>query len=227
MKKIIDVGAMYGYPVAAIFNPWRPDVLIPDSYAQVEKEIEAADFLCFGGGQDIHPSLYGHMNVASNAPILSIRDRTERSIFELCVHYRKPMLGICRGSQFLCAMAGGALIQHVDGHALGGTHNIMTIDGHSIPITSTHHQMMFPNKTEHTLIAWLEKPIEQSGRLWDHKKMTMPNPFKDPEIVYFPRVKALCIQGHPEYQAVMSPAQLYTRQLVEKYLLTGPVMEAA
>lgn len=38
------------------------------------------------------------------------------------------MVGICRGAQFLNVMAGGKMIQHVEGHAIHGTHEIVVTD---------------------------------------------------------------------------------------------------
>ena len=50
------------------------------------------------------------------------------------------IIGVCRGAQFLCAFAGGKLIQHMTGHH--GDHSITTVDGRVYQSSSDHHQLM-------------------------------------------------------------------------------------
>lgn len=231
--KIIDIGAVFHHPVASIFKSWKPIVIAPHTLEECEKEVPSADMICFGGGADVSPALYGQPDM--NGVIggcIAARDRFERSVFEIAIHYRIPMLGICRGSQFLCVMSGGQLFQHINGHGLAGTHTITTLEGFSIDMTSTHHQMMYPGAAQHELLGW----CEPNGKLfigarWHQAKMPLVDAFyKAQEVVYFPKTNALCIQGHPEYLPENHPAQVYTRQLVEQKLFGTRVvinMEAA
>ena len=108
----------------------------------VVDSIYAAQVLCFTGGADVSPSLYGedkHPRTSVNA----IRDEEEVAIYKFALNRRIPMVGICRGAQFLHIMNGGSLYQDVDNHAIYGTHEAIDIlTQEVVDVTSTHHQMM-------------------------------------------------------------------------------------
>jgi len=108
----------------------------------VVKKIEGADLIQFTGGEDVSPCLYGQKKHPKTRNNLE-RDKREAIIFGLAIKNNIPMAGICRGGQFLNVMCGGELWQDVDGHAKGGTHEVIDlITGDSFRATSTHHQMM-------------------------------------------------------------------------------------
>jgi GMP synthase-like glutamine amidotransferase len=190
----LDVGSMFGMPTAEVFEGTNTTVLRPQTSDALMVALDKADMVGFGGGADIHPSLYGCKNVASgvgHGP--SVRDRVEEHIFRRCVDDGIPMFGICRGAQFLCAMSGGKLVQDVTGH--GGDHTLNSFNGLMMPITSTHHQMMYPWDVPHDLIAWTANKSQR----YIHDIPNYTQPDKDPEIVFFPRTGAFAVQGHPEW----------------------------
>lgn len=163
------------------------------------KELESIDLLIFTGGEDVSPSFYNetpHYTTHSNMD----RDMFERTIFNMAFEFRIPMIGICRGSQFLTVMSGGKLVQNVENHAIGGTHPLF-IPNQTIPlaeITSTHHQMMYPFNTLHVLLCVSKK---RSSFYNMNERVTLKNFMIDeePEIVFYPETAVLAIQGHPEY----------------------------
>jgi GMP synthase-like glutamine amidotransferase len=216
--RYLDVGSTFGMGAGATFDPWRAQGIIPRIMNDVDKYLPVVDLVVFGGGQDVHPSLYGHKNVASYVPDKpGHRDMFEKEVFSRALELKKPMFGICRGAQLVCALSGGVLIQDVRGHA--GTHPIETNDGRTIAMTSVHHQMMYPKGTEHELIAWAKR--RSHAYRWDGKD-NLPEDFDEPEIVYFKATDALGIQGHPEFfRSPMDAGVIYTRELVNKYLLNG------
>ena len=246
MLKIIDVGTKFGNGVSEIFTPWGATIVHPNKLGDVQAHLHDAAFVCFGGGQDVHPSMYGHRNVASQCgDTKSLRDLWEYEVFKMCMKMDKPMFGVCRGSQFLCAMAGGALIQDIGyGHGSDG-HILETKDGRKIPMTTTHHQMMWPfilPADQYELLAWIpvlqDTTINHSDEEIDriinkivgkkrqrnysydalHLKIVIPD--KEPEIVWFPKIKALACQGHPEYYPDLNCESVqYVRDLVEQHLL--------
>lgn len=174
----------------------------------------------FRGGDDIHPSLYGEKRAPESfAPgLMSLRDSYESRMYRFAAEKGIPMLGICRGSQFLCAMNGGKLVQHVNSHGIAGTHPIITIDGRFFEATSTHHQMMYPWPIKsHKLIAWA------APRRSDVYVMNINDRRDDiiaePEVVLFPKTRSLGIQGHPEYLTQTHPYTVYCNELVKEYLL--------
>lgn len=199
MFKLLDIGAAYGFPVGNLF----PNAALLRAYKPREYEamVPAADLVMFGGGSDIHPSIYGCEDVGSGVGIgPSNRDKFEIDIFKLAKELGKPMIGICRGAQFLCAMNGGKLVQDVTGH--GATHAVTASDGDVFLITSTHHQMMYPWDVEHELLSWSNNRSKEY--LHDIPDYIQHN--CDPEAVYFPEGRCLAVQGHPEWMAPTSAA---------------------
>lgn len=213
MINVLDIGSLYGFPTSDVFPRKAVNVMVPRTPDDLIEQLDRADLVCFGGGADIHPSLYGCDNVASHCDDRpSKRDRMERSVFLSALAANKPMFGICRGAQFLCAMAGGKLIQDVTAH--GHYHPLTTFDGKTIIMSSTHHQMMWPNEVPHTLIAWtpnLSREYFHSIKDYSQNKV-------DPEVVYFPTIHALAVQGHPEWMDPDSNGVRETRRWVREYL---------
>jgi gamma-glutamyl-gamma-aminobutyrate hydrolase PuuD len=178
---------------------------------EVVSRVSQADLVLFTGGSDVSPFLYGE---SPNARTFSDfhRDRFEQNVFKTAVEDELPMLGICRGAQFLTVMNGGKLYQDVTDHAVGGGHSITTIDGQTFQATSTHHQMMKPWDVEHKLIAWSTEPRSRHYQGGEGKIHDAPE--REPEIVFYPKTRSLAIQPHPEYMPFDAPFVGYVRQLV-------------
>jgi GMP synthase-like glutamine amidotransferase len=103
-----------------------------------------ADLVVFSGGSDVDPQLYGekpHKSTFFDAK----RDDIDMRLYLMCLENGIPMLGICRGAQFLHVMNGGKLFQDVDGH--NGSHSMHDImnNKHIEKVSSCHHQMVMPN----------------------------------------------------------------------------------
>jgi putative glutamine amidotransferase len=219
--KILDLGAHFHYPIRQLFDPWVWDKkaeIIKLSYIHnLDGEIvKDCDLICFGGGADIHPDLYGHKNVGSQVGDgLSRRDIFERYLFEYALELKKPILGICRGAQLVCALSGGKLIQDVGSNHCY-PHNLEFLNRDSLKIASTHHQMMYlPEKLENVKILAWTKPLSER---YVHDIENFVKPAIEPEIVLFPN-RVLAIQGHPEYQNPLHETPTYCRQLIETLLL--------
>lgn len=182
------------------------------------------DALVIWGGEDISPSIY-HDTVDRHtyAPAQpSRRDVVEISACEAAIARGIPIIGVCRGAQLVCALAGGRLIQHVNGH--GGSHMMETNDGQSIRTTSVHHQMMYPFEVEHVLLAWASPSrsnVYEVGTSTIGKDDIDMEGKPEPEVVWFPGIKALAIQGHPEF--VSNPdtneSVQYCLSKVDQYIL--------
>src|SRR5690606_21563822 len=126
------------------------------------------------------------------------------------------LIGICRGSQLLCALhPDGKLVQHQANPA--HHHEMLTHDGRCLVITSSHHQAQYPfdmDKEDYKLLAWTTdtSPFHLDG---NEKEM---NPQKECEIVFYPRTRALAIQGHPEWMDMQSDTVTYLRQMLNNHL---------
>lgn len=178
---------------------------------------EKLDLIIFWGGEDISPSLYNERNTHSMANnYLSKRDAYETYVYKLAKEKQIPMLGICRGAQLLCALNGGRLWQHVENH--GHAHEIrLTETNELLKVTSTHHQMMRPTKEM--------KVLGVSAKVLSPMKYNENGAYNteedEAEIVFIPQVRALCIQGHPEYTEPTSEFSRLTKDLIHKHLLSG------
>ena len=193
MKKIYVVGGWYDYA------SWINDHVLVD-------KVEDADIVLFTGGEDVDPSLYGkekHYTTFSNLS----RDLEEKEIFEK-VRPDQVCCGICRGSQLMCVLNGGLLVQNCTNHALGYTHTIHNNE-HMFDITSTHHQMQYPynmsSKYYDVLYFANHRSDNYEGDGIDPEPILR---YGEPEIVLYHRPnkpKCLAIQGHPEMMRKDAP----------------------
>lgn len=185
--------------------------------------IEEADLVIFTGGEDITPMMYGEQQHITTE-VNKNRDLREAVAYVKAISLNKPVLAICRGSQFVTVMNGGKLIQNVHNHAQSRGH--MITDGEvSLRVTSTHHQMMFPfnlNEDDYKLIAWSRNRIsdayETGFGLYSKEQVPV-----EPEVVYYPKTNTLAVQYHPEYMKSDDPAVDYTKELICKYLFNGKI----
>mgnify|MGYP003493613513 FL=1 len=183
------------------------------------EELEELDsVLILHGGQDISPSIYNaKVNPFTHASEEIVgRDKTEVDLAKRAIELGIPIYGICRGAQLVCALAGGTLVQHTNDHAKGG-HLVINNDGKEFGTTSCHHQMMNPWSVEHDLIAW----AAPSRSKFYMGQTTNEHIFMDvePEVVMFPKIKALAVQGHPEWMDSKHPFVKYNLDLIKEKLL--------
>ncbi|MCL6648946.1 MAG: gamma-glutamyl-gamma-aminobutyrate hydrolase family protein [Chloroflexi bacterium] len=91
--------------------------------------LEAFDGLLLSGGGDINPARYGQSPDPRTAHVDDRRDEFELALARAALHRDLPVLGICRGFQLLNVVAGGTLLQHVEGHQHGGQHPVTVLAG--------------------------------------------------------------------------------------------------
>ena len=188
-----------------------------------EKDMTETDSaLVVWGGADISPKLYNHPQSRTTWPS-ETRDDVEWAAMKQAVKLGIPIIGVCRGAQMLCALAGGYLIQDVSNHA-GSGHYVETYDGHMLLVNSLHHQMLAIEDTEHELLAWSAPNRSQRYIYKDDLEWAPPKDFKEPEFVHFPTVKGLAVQWHPEMMAPDAPAtQFVLKEYYERYSKVGSV----
>jgi gamma-glutamyl-gamma-aminobutyrate hydrolase PuuD len=179
-----------------------------------------ADVIIFTGGEDVYPGMYNE-EIGQYTSFNDERDYEEERVFNKAKKLKRLLVGICRGGQFLTVMNGGKLIQHVYGHAIGGTHKIfIPSENRHIDITSTHHQMMYPfnlSEQDYSIIAHADKLSSTYLNGWNEERSLHEN-FVEPEIVYYPKTNSLCIQGHPEYMDKNSDAVKFINLLIDELI---------
>jgi gamma-glutamyl-gamma-aminobutyrate hydrolase PuuD len=171
-------------------------------YALFLKDPENFDLVCFTGGEDVSPELYGHENLASGCS--PERDSHEARFFEIAMDHGIPMTGICRGAQFLNVMLGGTMVQHLKRSHGAGRHMCQANNGEEFLITSAHHQMIVPARTG-KILAWADtrleiKDLAYAGPIEDLSPvLDEDGSVKVVEAIAYPEEKVFGIQGHPEW----------------------------
>lgn len=209
MKTVYVLGSRYN----ACFLPDTFTETVKLSYSHLPtEETKAPELLLFVGGIDLCPETYGKKYAQVYGS--SERDTWESAWFHWAVKHGVPMFGICRGMQLFTALTGGELIPHVGRHI--GTHEV-TVDGNmwegpnKFLVNSIHHQMCVPG--EHTeLLAWAEGVAFSSALS-----------VKEPEALWFPKVKALGVQWHPEmlndgHREGWNHAKVFVNHIMRRYL---------
>jgi len=200
MRKIYVIGGSKGYA------NWMQ--------GEITNKMEKANLVVLTGGEDVSPSMYGekkHPRTGNNKQ----RDVEEKQEAEKAINLGIPICGVCRGSQFISSiLAGGKLVQH---QYNPGNHKMKTYDGKELMVTSTHHQAQYPfnlPKTDYKILGWTKdiSPYHEGG---NEEEM---NPPLECEVVYYPKIKALGIQPHPEYMPENHETVKYFQNLLNKLL---------
>ena len=79
--------------------------------AEVNRLAGLCDGFLFTGGHDVSPELYHEQPLPGLVACCPKRDRMEALFLEEAIRSGKPVLGICRGIQFINAQLGGTLYQ--------------------------------------------------------------------------------------------------------------------
>lgn len=156
------------------------------------------------GGEDIDPQWYGE-NIAW-PDISPLRDQTEKRILEIAIARRIPVLGICRGMQFINVFFGGKLVkdirEEITGEHWPGQDHLLTITDEKmfsalgkreVIVNSFHNQAV----TSRTL-----SPQLRSFAVAGHDIV---------EGLYHPTLPIAGIQWHPERK---SPEEGINKMLV-------------
>lgn len=169
--------------------------------------------LLLWGGADIGTALYNEQpNRFVNYKVPSIRDQHEMAMIQEAVRNDIPILGICRGAQLLCAAAGGTLMQHIEHH--GDSHEITLHDESQrvIKCNSSHHQMMMPAGGA-TILASADSTL-------GYNQYSTPIQInRVPEVVYFPEMRGIGCQYHPEWSNCPQEAIDYLLRKIKEHLL--------
>lgn len=204
--------------VSAIYGEFYPFDQLPFvkefHHTTAPADLKAGDILIVWGGADISPSLYNKpvskKTYADDHP--SRRDAIEWGLMQRAKELKIPVIGVCRGAQMLCALAGGYLIQHVENHH--SQHPVLTIDGEELITNSIHHQMMAPWGVPHEMVMSIKRPLSKI-----HLDVDVDVEIaEEPEFVYFPEVIGFAPQFHPEMMSLNSRAVQYTLGYIESKL---------
>lgn len=124
--------------------PWSVEkaggasILIPitEDRDVIKRIVSTLDGVILTGGHDVNPLLYNEDPKENLGNILPIRDSFDKILLEEALLQNKPVLGICRGFQFINVYFGGTLIQDL---------SYRKID------SLKHNQNAFPYDVTHTI----------------------------------------------------------------------------
>lgn len=168
----------------------------------IAEKTYACDGLLLPGGDDIDPSRYGAERHEKCGVSSALRDGAEWKMLEAFLPTGKPILGICRGCQFLNVYLGGTLHQHIEGHSdfkararnrhkawiQPETKLSMLLPSSEIGVNSLHHQAVDGLGTGLTVSARAEDGTVEAIELTGH-------PF------------CVAVQWHPEHLSHNRPDQ--------------------
>lgn len=88
-------------------------VMLPltDDAGDLNRLCALCDGFLLTGGHDVSPAVYGAQKLPVCGACSELRDRMERIVLDAVLQGDKPVLGICRGIQFINAALGGTLYQ--------------------------------------------------------------------------------------------------------------------
>lgn len=177
------------------------------------------------GGEDVNPELY-HEYYHPRTGFDIARDEEDERLFDLAVLNRVPIVGICRGAQFLHVQMGGRLFQHVTKHKQ--SHNV-EYDGRTYYVTSTHHQMMRSEVENSEVLVTADKRSMQEY-VTPEGGISFARP-REPEleVIRYTDYPALAFQPHPEYAAAVNSGapthNLFVKLLKETFDIDAPTLD--
>ena len=171
MSKVYVVG---GDPlVEEMFRDRGYDILTDDNHDEL-----GPDLICFTGGADVNPKVYGEEPNGARGWD-DERDEREIRIFNAFKGF-VPMVGICRGGQLLNVLNGGWMIQ--DHGLVSGDVEMSTFySGETVTVRVDHHQGMISGAD-----------IDPSA--WNEGISEWPD-----YVIWYPETRCLCFQPHPEW----------------------------
>lgn len=181
--------------------------------------IQEADLCVATGGEDWHPNWY-HKGTIKPHNTLSCniyRDKQELMVLEKAINLKIPIVGICRGSQIFPVLAGegGKIVQHQNNPAY--KHLFKTYDGKELVCTSSHHNAAYPYnlpKDSYELLGWSENLLNY--RFLNSEEQDLESP--ETEVVYYPKIKCLGFQMHPEWQLKDEESMKWYADTLNKFL---------
>ena len=182
----------------------------------IARLVDLCDGFLFTGGQDVSPRLYGEAMKPTCGELCPARDAMEWELLRRSLERDKPILGICRGLQFLNVALGGTLYQDLPtehpselGHSMRPPYDRAAHTARILPGTPLAALLqkteLGVNSCHHQAIKDLAPSLVEMARSTDDLI----------EAVYLPgRTFVWAVQWHPE----MSPQEESSRKIFEAFV---------
>lgn len=188
-----------------------------DNDAYLLDALDHADGLLIPGGNDIDPDLYGGRHLPGMDEPVPLRDHAEKTMLRTAYARHMPYLGVCRGLQMMCVLAGGDLYQQISDDIPGAlehwqrnpyskpSHEVRIADGTPLrtmlgcgrlAVNSVHHQSVrHPGAGVEVQASAPDGVVEAAYR---------------PDREFF-----MAVQWHPEQTPESEPTQRIAHAFVE------------
>lgn len=162
--------------------------------------------IILSSGNDVNPAMYGSNEKSESVSVE--RDLTEKKLIDISIKKGLPVLGMCRGMQFINVFFGGGLIDIKKSLSkivhVASTHRIIIknagaakLVGNSFDVNSYHNNGISKNTLSKELRAFAES---YDGLI---------------EGIYHPKLPIAAIMWHPERK---SPNELVNKKLINAFL---------
>ena len=118
-------------------------------------EIKTLHGLVLSGGNAVDPRRYGQVNEGLCRTVIPHRDELEFEAFQHCRERSLPVLGVCRGIQFLNVACGGSMLQDLP---------ITTVEHEAVGDVSRFHPIEVLRGTQLAAIAGPHKHLRVNSR---------------------------------------------------------------
>ncbi len=99
---------------------------LTDDKDDIDSLVNKCDGILFTGGQDVQPHLYNEKTINNSVICCPMRDSMELKVLSYAMEQEKPILGICRGLQFINVALGGTLYQDLPAEHPSLTRHLQT-----------------------------------------------------------------------------------------------------
>lgn len=168
------------------------------------EDLDQADGLILPGSpQDINPKLWGAEDTCSN-DINDELDEIQWNLLKKAVEQGKPVLGICRGMQFINVYFGGTLIQDLPDAAAHEAadperyHNVFVAEGTAL--YDIYGMMTEVNSRHHQGVGVIGDKLKVSAMWLEDDGIVM-------EAIEHKELPIIGVQWHPERMVVLGDQQ--------------------
>lgn len=191
-------GYMEGITLAGGIPIMLPLIQEEDTIAQLA---EQCDGFLLTGGHDVSPELYGEEILPECGECSTERDQMEQRLLKIALELDKPVLGICRGIQFLNAALEGTLYQDIPSQLPSNLEHHQKppyhIPSHKVEIYEGTPLYELVQKQEMWVNSYHHQGIKKLSRFL---RVMACAPEGLVEAVYMPEKKFVWgVQWHPEF----------------------------